>query len=263
MANDALCRGDPRPTPAAWTAVYDQVRELEGRRYPDAAVARLPEVPPDDPLRAEWRRRADAAERLVRYLARSPLPLEIVEVGCGNGWLSARIARSVRARVVGLDLNGHEIEQARRVFGTVPDLSFVVADAELAGSPLPQPTTIVLASVIQYVADAPAFLRRLLGWLAPGGEVHLLDSPLYRPGEAGAARARSEAYYARLGVPAMADAYHHHETGILDGFMTEVLHDPDAPGSRIAARLPGGRPSPFPWIRIRCAVATDQSGGDR
>jgi len=268
MASDAPPGAAARPTSAAWTAVYDQVRELEGRRYPDAVVARLPDVPREDPFHAEWRCRADSADRLVHHLAGSPMPLEIVEVGCGNGWLSARIARSVGARsvgarVVGIDVNVREIDQARRVFGSVPDLSFVVADAQLAGSPLPRPTTIVLASVIQYVADAPALLRRLLGWLPPGGELHLLDSPLYRPGEAAAARSRSEAYYARLGVPVMAASYHHHEVGILDGFTAEFLHDPDALGSRIAARLPGRRPSPFPWIRIRRPAEADRSARDR
>jgi len=263
MASDAPPGAAARPTPAAWTAVYDQVRELEGRRYPDAVVARLPDVPREDPFHAEWRCRADSAQRLIRHLARSPLPPEIVEVGCGNGWLSARIARSVRARVVGIDVNVREIEQARRVFGSVPDLNFLVADAQLASSPLPRPTTIVLASVIQYVADPPALLHRLLGWLPPGGELHLLDTPLYRPGEAPAARGRTEAYYARLGVPAMAAAYHHHEIGILDGFAAEILRDPDALGSRIEARLPGHRPSPFPWIRIRRPVDASPVLGER
>lgn len=263
MATDAPSRSDVRRTPTRWTDLYDTVRELEGRHYPDEIVARLPDVPSDDPLRAEWRRRADSAERLVRHLARSPLSLKVVEVGCGNGWLSALIARSINARVVGLDLNDHEIEQASRVFAMVPGLSFVVADAEVATSPLPRPTTIVLASVIQYIADVPAFIRRLLDWLAPGGEIHVLDSPLYRRGEAAAARARSAAYYVRLGVPAMADAYHHHDIGILDGFSADALHDPGALGSRVAARLRGGRPSPFPWIRVRRAADAIPTPGDR
>lgn len=253
MANDATVRErretvGPVPT---WTATYDRVRELEGRRYPDRLVERMPEVPLDDPHREEWRRRADSADRLIRHLGRLPRPLAVVELGCGNGWLAARIAGIDGCRVVGVDVNAAEVAQARRVFGTVADLSFVEADAIDGPPPLDRPTAVVLASVIQYVEDVPSLLSRLLGWIAPGGEIHLLDSPLYEPGTVAAARRRSEAYYRRLGVPEMAAVYHHHDRRVLAGFRADFLHDPAGLRVRLGRRLARGAHSPFPWVRIR------------
>ncbi|MHB8458903.1 MAG: class I SAM-dependent methyltransferase [Candidatus Limnocylindrales bacterium] len=240
----------PVPIPA-WAAIYDRVRALEGRRYPDALVARLPAVPTDDPLREEWRQRADSVDRLIRHLERLARPLVVLELGCGNGWLAARIARIDGSQVVGLDVNAAEIAQARRVFGAVPNLSFVEGDAVSAPSPLERPTAIVLASVIQYVEDVPSLLRRLDGWLAPGGEIHLLDSPLYGPGTVDEARRRSDAYYRSLGVPAMAAVYRHHTRAVLAGLRADVLHDPWALRIRLGRRLARRPTSPFPWIRIR------------
>jgi len=55
-----------------WAPAYLRARSAEGRLYPDDVVARLPLVPPSDPLAREWRMRADSATRLVGYLRRGP-----------------------------------------------------------------------------------------------------------------------------------------------------------------------------------------------
>lgn len=239
---------------------YLRARGLERRLYPDDVAAALPLVPPSHPLRDEWRKRADSAERLVAYLGRDRRdPREILDVGCGNGWLARRLAGIPGARVVGLDPNPVELAQAERLF-VATNLRFVGGDV-LAWTPVGAPVdVIVLASVIQYLPDLAVLLRRLLPWLAPAGEVHVLDSPLYADAELEAARERSRRHYASLGVPEMAAAYHHHPWGALDGFDRDVLYWPGrSPAARLAGRLPvrvarclpGPARSPFPWVRIR------------
>ncbi len=235
----------------AWTGPYLRARELEGRLYSDSLVSSLPDVPAGHPLAAEWRLRADSARRLVRYLSRSTSPIRVVEVGCGNGWLAHRIAGIEGSQVAGLDGNRVELEQARRVFAGIPNLRFVLGDVATAACPLERPTAIVLASVIQYVPDLAALLERLMSWLSPAGEVHILDSPLYPPQEIEAARARSRRYYEQLGVPEMAGFYHHHAWSELEGVPFDVLYDPKGLGPRVASRFLRRPRSPFPWIRIR------------
>ena len=234
----------------AWSDAYLRVRELEGRRYPDAIVARLPDVPASDPLAREWRIRADSAVRLLGHLDRLPRPLGILDVGCGNGWLANLMAGVDGSRVVAVDANEAELAQARRVFGERTNLAFVLADIAVVGTPMSDPSVIVLASMAQYVADLAALLRRLRSWLPPDGELHIIDTPFYTADELADARERSRRHYADVGVPEMADIYRHHDWAVLDEFGPEVLHHPGSGRAR-ASRLLGRPTSPFPWIRIR------------
>jgi len=232
--------------------LYLEVRGREGRLLDDALVATLPQLPQAHPLAAEWRVRADSLHRLVAALRGLHRPLRVLELGCGNGWLSHRIATALPdARVTGTDVNDLELEQARRVFGRRSRLDFVHHDMRAGYLPMPRPDVLVLASSIQYVEDAPALIPAWLRALAPGGELHILDSPLYRLAELATARERTLRHYTEIGVPEMAAAYHHHTWESLQGFPAQVLHRPDAALPRLRRRLLGTASSPFPWIRIR------------
>lgn len=242
------------PTP------YLRARAIEGRLYPDSLVASLPRVPDDHPLAGEWRLRADSAARLTAYVATLAEsrghPLAILEIGCGNGWLANALAGVPGTDVVGLDVNHLELEQARRVF-RAPNLSFLEGDVR-AFVPTERPDVIVLASVVQYVPDVATVLRRLAAALASGGELHVLDSPIYATVELAAARARTVAHYDGIGVPEMVEAYHHHSW---DDFASarlnlDVLYRPDALVSRFERRLLRWPRSPFPWLRIRVPAAS-------
>ena len=274
----AAARG---PSPDDWLPAYLRVRALEGRLYPDDVAAGLPSVPASHPLHAEWRIRARSAARLLAHLRGLGRRLAVVDAGCGNGWLANAIASLDGTSVVGIDVNGLELAQANRVFGGRPNLRFVRADilclpdapaANGAPATSGRPTTsgpptmpgrpavsglpahsdvVVLASVVQYVADLPALLRRLRSWLAVDGEIHVLDSPFYRPADVAAARERTARHYADLGVPEMAEAYHHHRLDELAEFEPTFLQRPGMVAERVARLVPGRRSSPFPWLRIR------------
>ncbi len=231
--------------------LYLRVRRQEGRLYSDEVVARLPESAPDHPLTGEWLARRDSSARLVKYIAAIPHRLRVLEVGCGNGWLSHALASVPTARVWGLDRPGPELAQAGRLFHC-NNVLYVGADAgamPLAGESF---DLIILASVIQYFRDLPGLIRRLQHLLAPGGEIHILDSPLYAPEELDSARARTAAYYRGLGFPEMEAFYFHHTRASLEPFHPQYLYDP----RRLSTRLlkPIGRvSSPFPWLKIAAA----------
>ena len=234
-----------------WLPAYLQAREREGRLLADDLVAALPELPGRHPLHREWLARADSSRRLLAYVDGLPRPLAILDAGCGNGWLAAAMTRLPGTVVYGLDVNELELRQAQRVFGHLPNLEFVLGDLHLREGSAVSPDLIVLASVIQYVADLPALVVRLGTLMAEGGEIHILDSPLYRSADVPAARERSRQHYAAIGIPELATNYHHHTWESLNRFAPTVLHQPVASAGRLLRRLTGRVESPFPWLRIR------------
>ncbi len=229
--------------------LYLRVREKEGRLLADEIVTRLPEVPPDHALKAEWQARAASLRRIRQYAERLPRLIRILEVGCGNGWLTHGLSLVPQAQVWGLDLPSAELKQAARLFNA-PNTGFLAA--EISFPPFAKGTLdmIVAASVIQYFPDLPEMVRRLLALLGPKGELHILDSPLYKEADVVAARQRSEAYYASLGFPEMASHYFHHTVAELQPFSPDWMYRPDSAQAR-ATHLVGRPDSPFPWLRIR------------
>ncbi len=221
----------------------------KGASTSDQIVARLPDIAADHPLVDEWRARAESANRLAHYIARLAQPPRILELGCGNGWLSHKLASIGGVRVWGLDRGGSELAQAWRLFHA-SNLAFLNAD--IFRSPFAPHSfdLIVLASVIQYFPDLAALMRALQNLLIPSGEIHVLDSPLYKDNELTSARERTRAYYASLGFPEMAGYYFHHTASSLDPFSPRWLYRPRDWQTRHWWRL-GWIRSPFAWFCIR------------
>lgn len=229
---------------------YLRVRQKEGRLYSDEAVAHLPHVPRVHPLWREWRLRAESARRLYGYLAQLQRPIKLLDLGCGNGWLSNRLASLPNCQVWGVDRNQVELEQAARVFGNSNRVAFAEADIFCPPFPAESFDVIIVASAIQYFADLPLLVRQLLALLQPGGELHVQDSPLYAAAEVAAARARSETYYREISVPEMTGFYHHHTYEAALTLAPTFLHDPRSPLVAVKRRLGIVEP-PFPWLRFR------------
>ncbi len=223
-----------------FTKVYHNVRKKESRLYSDSEVARLPDVDPAHVHAGEWKLRKQSAQRLVKYLSKKARPLNILEAGCGNGWLSARLASLPGASVLGLDPHEPEIRQARRVFKN-KRLQFSVGS-------FPQAIRedrfdiILFAASFQYFPDASQILGDAAQHLNPGGEIHIIDTAFYPPLAVVAAQDRSRRYFSGLGLPAMADHYFHHTLPGAEGLSVKMVFDPAGLVNRLF------RPSPFPWI---------------
>jgi ubiquinone/menaquinone biosynthesis C-methylase UbiE len=233
--------------------LYLRLRKKEGRLYSDEVVARLPDFPRGHPLTDEWHARSASASRLTRSLTRQPKHLHILDLGCGNGWLSSLISKSGHF-VTGTDVNRLELRQASRVFSSNPRLSFVEAEADFLPFKAKTFDLILLASVIQYFSDLPALLRLLSGHLEPRGEIHILDSSLYADEELSDAAQRSRDYFSSLGFPEMAEHYFHHRFSSFGEFDYKFLYQPKAFWLR-ARRFLGQIDSPFPWIVVRAGEA--------
>lgn len=234
---------------AGFEALYLSVRRQEGRLYTDEIVQKLPKVDDSDLHFKEWRVRSASAERLVDYLSRKTSPLRILEVGCGNGWLTNQISKHIDCRVYGLDINETELKQAARVFGSSSNLSFLYGNLFEDILPGGSFDVILLASSAQYFSDLKLVLKRLQGFLDKHGEINICDSPFYGYGELADARRLSIDYYDSLGFPQMARQYHHHTIDELADFKVATLHNPSSLTQRLK-RILDKPTSPFPWFRI-------------
>lgn len=229
--------------------LYLRLRAKEGRLYSDDIVARLPVIPAGHHLGSEWRARARSASRLTRYLSARPGPLSILELGCGNGWLSNLLSKAGHS-VLGVDQNRHELKQAARVFSGNSQLSFFEADIFCAPFVPAYFDVIVLASVLQYFQDITGLVSVLSNYLKPQGEIHILDTPFYLDNELDAATLRSRQYYTALGFPEMMDHYFHHRVSDLQALHPKILYLPQSWTLRLKQLLRQDD-SPFPWIMIK------------
>ena len=230
---------------------YNVLREREGRKYTDEVVRRLPEFEGTGTLHREWKLRATSLRWMLPYL-RNRSPRNILEIGCGNGWLSCRLAQSLGAEVCGIDVNESELLQGATVFCDQPRLNFIYGDVlHLDFAPL-HFDVILLAASIAYFSDIHTLIRTLIHHLSESGEIYIVDSPLYRSrSEREEARTRTAAHFAGMDIPQMANRYFHHSLEDLDTYNPHVQFDPRSAISRVRRLvLPFSQPA-FPWIIIR------------
>jgi 2-polyprenyl-3-methyl-5-hydroxy-6-metoxy-1,4-benzoquinol methylase len=230
-------------------ALYLAVREKEGRVWSDDQARRLPHPPPGSVFEKEWRLRRDTYCRYRKHLQKryGRIPVNMLDVGCGNGWMASLLASSGAGAVWGLDLNMPELEQADRLFAQ-PNLQFVYADLFVADLPRAYFHQITLAASVQYFPDLSKLMGRLMSLLRPDGEIHVLDSPFYpNETERKAARERTAAYYTTLGFPDMAAHYHHHLRADIEALGGKNLNA----GWWQRLRQKTGIAAPFPWYLVK------------
>jgi len=225
---------------------YIAARSRENRIYSDEEIARLPDTNPNHPHYKEWKIRKWSCKKLISYLESKGRKLQILEVGCGNGWLSYELSRIPGGKVIGIDINLTELKQAARVFHKSSKLKFVYGNF-LSGI-LKDITfdVIVFAAAVQYFPSLPELVNTCFEQLTQGGEVHIIDSPFYTAGEIDKAKKRSITYYASLGFPELTGYYFHHSLSSLQPINHQLLFDPRSMKNRIF-----GRNHPFPWIQIK------------
>ena len=125
-----------------------------------------------------------AADIVATSEVTAPEGARVLEVGCGPGHLSVRLARRHGLDVTGLDLDPAMIERARAnadgaVGGEERRLSFLVGD--VASMPFPDETFDLVVSTMSmhHWADPAAGLAEIYRVLRPGARALVWD---FRPG---------------------------------------------------------------------------------
>src|SRR5262249_9566878 len=167
---------------------YRAVRARDGYRAPDAEYyRRLPSVPAADPQAGNWQIRRETYHHLLGHvLAAGPLPLRILDLGAGSGWLSHRVAAlghdavavdAIDDEVDGLGAARHYTSRFALVQGDFDPLPFLPGQFDL----------VVFNGSLHYARAPAATLERAHRMLAPGGALVVMDSPMFRADRDGSA----------------------------------------------------------------------------
>ena len=232
--------------PSDFETLYIRLREQEGRMYTDEELLSLPEISTTHFHCEEWRIRKNSSQKLIAHLKKKNKPLEILEIGCGNGWLSRNLSTIPGSRVIGTDINFTEIQQAARVFQDVPNLHFMYVHIEPGVFKEKKFDSIVFAASIQYFPSLSEIIKKTLRLLKPGGEIHIIDSHFYPLADISEAKHRSVLYYESAGFPEMAAYYFHHSLDELEDFKYSILYDPQ----KLLYKFSPNK-NPFYWICIK------------
>ena len=233
---------------AAFESKYIELREKENRLYPDDEATLLPETVAGNPHGEEWKLRRCTFKRFLKYILKFNGNINLLDIGCGNGWFSAKVTEKKFINTYAVDINKYELEQAARVFSH-SRLKFFYGNIFEDIFKERSFSLITLNSSIQYFPDLRTFINRLFYFLAHNGEIHILDSHIYKKDEIESAKERSASYYSSIGFPEMAKYYHHHSFEDLKDFHYSIMYNPGNIFIRIK-KSSGIKDSPFPWIKI-------------
>lgn len=228
---------------------YLEVRSEEGRIYTDDEVKNLPFASLSNPHKDEWEIRTKSFLRFKEYLLKKKSELNIMDLGCGNGWFSIKLAKNSDHNFYCFDINLTELEQGARI-NKSDKVKFFYADIFSAEFPPIYFDLVVMNSSIQYFPNLSNLIIKLLSLLNSGGELHIIDSPIYHPNHGKAAKERTNKYFEELGFPEMSEFYFHHITDELKDFSYTYLYNPVSLKTKIREKIFSKRNSSFPWIRI-------------
>ena len=222
--------------------LYINARKKENRFYSEEEIRELPNIKKNHPHYAEWKLRKIAASRFVNYLKSKDKPLNILEIGCGNGWFSHLMSNVKKTQVTGLDVTIVELEQADKAFDK-ENLSFAYADlfenTELYNENF---DLIVFNSSLQYFENLKELFKIVSNLLSENGEIHIIDSPFYKNSEVEKAKERTKNYYKNLGFPEMSKNYFHHSLNNLSKH--KIMYNP------VSFLKYFKKDSPFYWVLI-------------
>jgi SAM-dependent methyltransferase len=171
----------------------------EASRPPDY-YRRLPLVPPGDPHAGEWQIRRETFHHLLGHvLAAGTLPLHVLDVGAGTGWLSHRLTM-LGHRAVAVDTIDDDVDGlgAARHYGT----GFATIQAELDALPFAarQFDLVVFNRSLHRAVDTVTTLERAHRLLAAGGALAVMDSPMFPADDDGTAIAGDAGFLTFAGL---------------------------------------------------------------
>lgn len=226
--------------------LYISLRKKEGRVFNEKEIASLPAVPSSHPHYKEWEIRKDSCNNLLNYIKKNGHVCDILEVGCGNGWLAAQLSSVAKGEVIGIDINRLELKQAKKVFRRKHNLNFLAGDIHSGILAHKKFDLIVFAASIQYFKSLKEIVKTALPYLTLQGEIHILDTHFYTRDGVSVAKQRTKEYFSDLGFPEMSRFYFYHRFYELESFNYFILFNPHSWINKLLLKK-----NPFFWIMIK------------
>jgi SAM-dependent methyltransferase len=166
---------------------YAAHRAQEGRGYAGDELLALPYIT-SGPLARQWAVRArsfDAfRQRVILPMAKAVgRPLDVLDLGAGNGWLSYRVAQ-MGHHAQALDIRDDDVDGlgASQPFLQRTDGRMQIAVASFEAIPAAADSfdVAVFNAALHYAIDLAAVLVEAMRVVRPGGRIVILDSPVYR-----------------------------------------------------------------------------------
>ncbi|MGB5531204.1 MAG: class I SAM-dependent methyltransferase [Ignavibacteriaceae bacterium] len=228
-------------------SIYLKVRAKENRIYSADELEILPFASDSNPHKKEWNLRAKSFLRFKKYLKEKKGNLNVLDLGCGNGWLSGQLAKMFTHNFYCIDVNFAELKQGKNTFKS-DQIKFVYADIFTSEIPNSTFDIVILNASTQYFPDLKRLIHKLLAVIKNRGEIHIFDSPIYSETEVESAKQRTKDYYSSMSFSGMTNYYHHHIWKELSGFNYKVLYNPLSFINKFNKLIIND--SPFPWIRL-------------
>jgi len=188
---------------STFAVAYAEHRAEEGRGYAGHDLINLPYLR-SGAFAKQWAVRArsfeDLQRRVVQRLSDRMLrPLQVLDLGAGNGWLSFRLAIGGHSTIA-LDIRDDMVDGlgAWTALAALVPYRMERLVASFEAIPLP-PASVDLAvfnASLHYALDLEAVLGEAARVVRPGGQLAIVDSPFYgsdRDGKAMAAEKKANA----------------------------------------------------------------------
>lgn len=164
---------------------YAAHRASEGRALSEAELRSLPYLA-TGPAARQWAVRARTFEafmrRVVTPMARAAgRPLDILDLGAGNGWLAARLAVE-RHRGLAVDIRDDDVDGLGAARSLLDGSGFERVVANFDALPVPDRSVDIAAfnASLHYSTGLAVTLDEAARKVRRGGRIAVLDSPFYR-----------------------------------------------------------------------------------
>lgn len=228
--------------------IFSVYLKRDKRIYNDDEVKLLPYASQRNPHKSEWEIRTRSFLRLRDYLSKKSTRLNILDVGCGNGWLIGQLAKEFDHEYFGIDVVPSELEKAARLFNR-ENVHFIYGDISTSSLPTDTFNLIILNSSLSYFKELDKLLKEFFLISKTYGEVHIIDTPFYNNNNLMINKNNSLKYFTSIGLPEMASYYFHHSMDELRYFRYELLFNPNTFKHKLTDYF-FGQDSPFYWILV-------------
>jgi ubiquinone/menaquinone biosynthesis C-methylase UbiE len=220
----------------------------KNRIYSDDEIKLLPYASKINPHKNEWALRSKSFLRFKEYLSHKKSKLNILDLGCGIGWLTGQLVKEFEHNYFCVDVNLTELEQAAKVFDS-DNLKFIYADIFATTFPANTFDIVIINSALQYFQNISALMKELFFISKTYGEIHIIDTPFYDKNELMQAKNRTLKYYTSLGFPEMAGKYFHHTLEDFRYLRYSYLYNPGSLKNKLSKFI-FDQDSPFPWLLV-------------